>query len=560
MKNNIDADYTVSYTGSNLVDGKPVNVGEYEAVITVTGKGNYMGTITKTVSFKIAAKAVTESDVTITGLDNLVYDGQEKQAIVAIKAGVDADYEVTYEGANVLDGKAINAGNYTAVIKVTGQGDYAGEFTIRKDFTIEKGTYKLPETVTFEDLTVDYDGKAHEILAQNVPEGIKVSYENNQKTEMGVYQAKATFTIDTTTPAGQLIAKNYKEVKPMTMEAKLIIEKVTGIRVINAPTTLDFGKELPLANIELEVTSSNGYNTTTRRIKLNDSKCKVEYINNSLGYHDVTVTYKEQTTEFRIEVKDYVASITAFYDGIVNNSCPFGYALDSSKINVTLNYASGNHKYGVKDGLTIGSMPEKAITDTVEIAVSYQGMSTTLTITTDKPEIEYLKDNVMDKLEEDKPITSTKGVTIYAATDSRLPEGYVTTIKKDGQDFQVITEGTYILNQVGTYEIIVSFEGIEVAKGIVTIEAEKELQYELLRNADGTVYGIQVAPEDIDKVEKITITKRGGKVPVITQEMLRANNGKYLFTADQNGKGYTMTITVTEGKTPPAQSFEIVAQ
>ena len=60
-------------------------------------------------------------------------------------------------------------------------------------------------------------------------------------------------------------------------------------------------------------------------------------------------------------------------------------------------------------------------------------------------------------------------------------------------------------------------------------------------------------------MDSIVITKRG-KTITITPDMLRAGNGIYKFTADQNGSGYKMTITVTEGKTPTPESFTITAQ
>ena len=50
LLNEVTANVTVTYEGSTT-DGKPVNAGEYVAVVTVTGTGNYEGTIEKRIRF-----------------------------------------------------------------------------------------------------------------------------------------------------------------------------------------------------------------------------------------------------------------------------------------------------------------------------------------------------------------------------------------------------------------------------------------------------------------------------------------------------------------------------
>ncbi|MCH5143429.1 MAG: leucine-rich repeat protein [Clostridiales bacterium] len=50
--------------------------------------------------------------------------------------------------------------------------------------------------VVFDDLTVEYDGQPHSILATNLPEGVSVSYDNNDQTEIGTYTVTAHFNGD----------------------------------------------------------------------------------------------------------------------------------------------------------------------------------------------------------------------------------------------------------------------------------------------------------------------------------------------------------------------------
>ncbi|MBO7177585.1 MAG: hypothetical protein J6V69_00620 [Clostridia bacterium] len=47
------------------------------------------------------------------------------------------------------------------------------------------------EGITFEDLTVDYDGNVHTITCKGLPDGASVNYTNNSQKEDGVYNAKA---------------------------------------------------------------------------------------------------------------------------------------------------------------------------------------------------------------------------------------------------------------------------------------------------------------------------------------------------------------------------------
>lgn len=121
-----DTDYTVSYENNT-------NVGT--ATVTITGKGNYTGTIL--VEFMINPKVLTLKDGDIT-IDNngfacdgnrYQYTGEEIKPILAINGLTEGtDYELSYKN-NVREGTAtatvICKGNYT--------GEYIYEYTIVKE-------------------------------------------------------------------------------------------------------------------------------------------------------------------------------------------------------------------------------------------------------------------------------------------------------------------------------------------------------------------------------------------------------------------------------------------
>lgn len=132
-------DYTVTYT-----DNTSVGV----AVVTVTGIGNYSGTITG--KFTITAKDIADLTGIIDSESNLTYTGEEVTPAVLIselKEGT--DYTVSYE-------KNVNAGTATAI--AAGTGNYTG--TLKVEFTIVPAS--LEDAVITDGSTYSYTGEAIE--------------------------------------------------------------------------------------------------------------------------------------------------------------------------------------------------------------------------------------------------------------------------------------------------------------------------------------------------------------------------------------------------------------
>ena len=124
-------DYFITYKNADGIDsdGKFINAGSY--VVTVTGIGDYYGTIEKT--FTILPKEFTFD--TALDFDSASYDGTSKTPSLTVKDGEiilteNVDYTVSYTYGEDLEAKDfsnaefIEAGNYKLVI--TGIGNYAG--------------------------------------------------------------------------------------------------------------------------------------------------------------------------------------------------------------------------------------------------------------------------------------------------------------------------------------------------------------------------------------------------------------------------------------------------
>jgi predicted nucleic-acid-binding Zn-ribbon protein len=111
-----------------------VNTGDY--TVTVTGKGNYKGSIDT--AYSIIQKDIADADATLEA-DKYIYDGTEKEpAVNIVVSGTElkenSDYTVEYEN-NIEIGEA--------TVIVTGQGNYTGskkvQFIIKSDTSDKDG-------------------------------------------------------------------------------------------------------------------------------------------------------------------------------------------------------------------------------------------------------------------------------------------------------------------------------------------------------------------------------------------------------------------------------------
>ncbi len=112
-------DYTLSYKNNK-------NAGT--ATVTITGKGSYTGSISKT--FKISPASIAKA--TVSGLKDVTYNGKAQTQVPTVKLGSTTlksgtDYTIAYKNN-------VNVG--TATITITGKGNYTGSAT--KTFKINK--------------------------------------------------------------------------------------------------------------------------------------------------------------------------------------------------------------------------------------------------------------------------------------------------------------------------------------------------------------------------------------------------------------------------------------
>ena len=205
-------DYTVEFTNN-------VNVGEGKA--TITGKGKYKGTQTKT--FKVVARKI--STLTIDKISNKTYTGKAIKPGVTVKYGSKklkngTDYSVSYKN-NKNVGKA--------TVTITGKGNYTGK--VEKTFKIEAKSVKKLKVEKIKDK--EYTGKAikpkvvvkYGDIKLKKDRDYKVSYSNNKKI------GKATVTIKGKGNYTGTVKKTFKIKLPKVKNVKAESKDSSSINI-----------------------------------------------------------------------------------------------------------------------------------------------------------------------------------------------------------------------------------------------------------------------------------------------------------------------------------------
>ena len=257
-------DYTVSYA-DNLHAGT--------ARMTITGKGNYRGSVTRT--FKINPLSIASASV--TGLKSVTYTGRAISQTAVVKVGsgtlkAGTDYTVSYANN-------INAG--TATVTITGRGSYSG--TKKATFNIGKAGQTI--TVKASPTTVAV-GKTTTVSITGAKG--KKSYKSSDTavatvTSAGRVTARKVGTVRITATSAS--AANYKEASK-TVTIKVVPAATESITAANQA-----------AGIRLtwkKVTGANGYKVYrgSKLIKTIAGGSTVTYTDAKANTNGTKYTYK----------------------------------------------------------------------------------------------------------------------------------------------------------------------------------------------------------------------------------------------------------------------------
>ena len=154
-----------------------------------------------------------------------------------------ADKTVTYDGTaqtievvNLPQGATVsyspsnsytNAGMYPVTATVSAP-DF-DTITLSATLTIDKATYDMSKVV-FENKSVTYDGTTHSLEATNLPDGVTVTYQNNEQVNAGSYMVTACFAGD---------EENYNAIANKTATLTIVPSDIKGITFAGKTVTYD---------------------------------------------------------------------------------------------------------------------------------------------------------------------------------------------------------------------------------------------------------------------------------------------------------------------------------
>ena len=150
-----DTDYTVSYSNNTKIG---------TAKVTITGKGNYTGSVSKTFKIKNNFKKAT-----VSGISTKAFTGKNITQSITVKYNgktlkKGTDYTVSYSNNKKVG---------TATVKITGKGSYTG--TITKTFKINPAKQEIQKlTAKSKAFFVDWAQKGSAT-------GYEIQYATNSK-------------------------------------------------------------------------------------------------------------------------------------------------------------------------------------------------------------------------------------------------------------------------------------------------------------------------------------------------------------------------------------------
>ena len=461
-------------------DVNPNQFGKY--TITVVAKDNLNNEATESFEFEVLKRNVT---VTINNVEAIYKD--------EVKPLTSNALEMAYNGNEI--GLQLS----TEVTNTTPTGKYAitGTWTNENyNVTFVDGVYSITsKTITEEDIkelgiefknaTFIYDGTEKSLSVNNLPEGFKVSYENNNKVDAGKYEVKAIITGN----------ENYNGEITLTATMTISPKEIRLSWIDRGPFIYNGEKQVfkpqPVEGVEItvDVEGGNGIDVGTYTAVASTTNKNYTLTNNKQEYEIIAKTLKV-TWIYR---GDYT------YDG--NEHIPT--ALVEDGVEITVNVKKGN-------AIDAGSYTAVAVTS-----------NGNYTLTNSTLDYKILKAQPSYTIPTD--LEAEEGQILG---DIKLPEGFTfdedtTKVLDDGE---YTTTVTYTPEDTKNYDVV---EGIEV-----TIKVKP------------VYFTIKFVDKDNAFISSQTIKKGGNATEPNIAKEYEANGKIYVFNGWE-GKYTNVTADAT---------------
>ena len=319
---NLPAGVSVSYDNN-----AQTVVGEYTITANFTGDADNYNTIAPMTATLTINKATYDMSAVVFEDSTVIYDGSAFSIEATnLPAGVTASYT---NNAQTL------VGTYTITASFEGDADnYNAIANMTATLTINKATYDM-SGISIANKTVTYNGESHSIvIAGTLPAGVSVSYDNNGKTNAGVYTITANFTGD---------ANNYNAIANIT--ATLTIKSIV---VENDVKDEETGK--PVAKVE----NDKGFDP--------DTQLEVSPFEEGNADENVNVSKKEEIIgSYELDLQQNGSSVQPDGDVVVKLLVPVSLGGRDFRI------------AHVQDGVELGNMPYEIVDGYAVIQTSKLG-------------------------------------------------------------------------------------------------------------------------------------------------------------------------------------------
>ena len=296
----VEVTYSTYDYNYNVPINKVVNAGKYRIVAHFED----VSTNYKKIPDKEAILTIEKAnyDLSNVSLEDVTkeYDGLEYSAKIknedALPMGITPVYTYLKEDGTPATSNA-PAGKYIIVCSFAGADtiNYNDIENLTANLTVSKRVIKIKDLISFESLVTNFDEKFHSIeITPALPNGVEVTYENNNHKYAGEYEVKAKFK-----------AVNENEtVDVEELTAFIIINKVRRAVYVYNDATEEYDKEFSANNISIEDNKIvvSGYDKTVFRVssanfyKMSDGSVidPSELVNNTTYQYVIIFEYLDE--------------------------------------------------------------------------------------------------------------------------------------------------------------------------------------------------------------------------------------------------------------------------
>ena len=563
-----DTDYTVAYGANNTVGTK---VG----TVTITGKGDYSGTIEK--KFNITAKALTANMV--QPIASQPYTGSAIEPTVTVNVGkktltAGTDYTVTYKD---------NTNVGTAKVIVTGKGNYTGSVEAKFNITAKALTASMVRDIAAQtytgspivpELTVK-DGET--ALSKDTDYTVKYQNNLNAGTATVTLTGKGNYS-DSVSKTFTIKQKDVTAQRDAT-DIQVVVDKGT----FDAPTFGDV-----TGTLAYSYDGATSYDAIVKKLETLQlgATGDIEYTYTANGNYTGTITGKLHFTVVNLPAAT-ITTAPAAKTGLTFNGTEqvlvnagsgitggtLQYKLDGGSYNAELPKATNAGSYTVYykvkgNNTTHSDSSEQSFTvtiapKTVTAAVSVEPTSYTYTGEAIVPTTVTVKDGTT--------VIPASEYTVTYGNNTNAGKATVTVKDQDGGNYVVSGTATFTITKAELSGVTVSLKGWtygDTAKtptvsgnlggGNVTYQykADNASTYTSTVPTNAGAYTVKATVTESANYKAATATGSFTIAPkTVTNAAVTLSQTSYAYT----GRAFQPSVTVKDGTTViPASEYTVV--